>query len=343
MSVSLLMLAAVTASISLLLCARLAGPAGLMDVPNSRKAHVGHIPVVGGLAMVLSMPLMLWLGDIAWPFNPVIALLALVLFVSGLVDDKIGLAPGLRFCIQLAVALLTVFVGDLHLYFFGDIFGYGDFYLGIWGELLAVLAIITAVNAFNMIDGIDGLLGMLLLVAIGGLWYTDASMDGFYLLCCVWLGVFLLFNLGLLSDKRKVFMGDAGSMLFGYLVVCLLIDKSQHPNVEIRPVTVLYLLAVPLMDLVAIVIRRNRKKQPIMKADRDHLHHIFMRMGMSDRRALAFIILVAVFMATAGLAGEIYKVDEALMFSWFLTLFAFYLYFILHAWAHDQTVQLVQT
>jgi UDP-GlcNAc:undecaprenyl-phosphate GlcNAc-1-phosphate transferase len=335
MSLYLVVFSVVSAVVSLLLLSRLAAFAGLVDIPDSRKAHIGHIPIVGGLAIVAALTVTLAVVDFAWPFNQALSLLALVLFLSGLIDDRFSLTPKLRIMIQLLVAVLTVFVGDLHLYFFGDIFGLGDFYLGFWGEILTVLAIVTAINAFNMIDGIDGLLAMLLVVVFSAMLMVDPFLFEFYLVCIAVLLVFLVFNLGLIRGAKgngKVFMGDAGSMLFGYLVVCLLIDKSQHPGLQIRPVTVLWFIAIPLMDLVAIVIRRSRKKQPIMKADRDHLHHIFIRMGFSDRSALVFIILIAMLFAAVGLVSEMMRIDEAVMFTSFLTIFAVYLYFILHAW-----------
>lgn len=330
---------------SIISLSKVAAVTGLVDVPDNRKAHVGHIPVIGGLAIAVSLLLMLTFTQLQWPFSPVISSLGLVLFLSGLIDDKVALAPKLRIIVQIVVAILTVFVGDLHLYFFGDIFFVGDFYLGFWGELLTVLAIVTAINAFNMIDGIDGLLALLLINVFAAMLITDPGLYEFYFVMITLLCVFLLFNLGIVSGKnnsRKIFMGDAGSMMFGYLVVCLLIDKSQHPGIEIRPVTVLWVMAIPLMDLVAIVIRRSRKKQPLMKADRDHLHHIFMRMGLSDRKALVGIICLAIAFSSFGLMSEYYQFNESLVFLTFMAVFGLYLYFILHAWRIVRIVNLLK-
>lgn len=335
MNMYLVLTSVIFAVSSIVSLSKLAPVTGLVDIPDSRKAHTGHIPVIGGLAIVISMALVVSFTSLKWPFSVEISLLGLVLFLSGLVDDRVALAPKFRFIVQLVVAILTVFIGDLHLYFFGDIFFVGDFYLGFWGELLTVLAIVTAINAFNMIDGIDGLLALLLVNVFVAMMIADPALYEFYVVMITLLCVFLMFNLGIFSSKahsRKIFMGDAGSMMFGYLVVCLLIDKSQHPGLEIRPVTVLWIIAVPLMDLVAIVIRRVRKKQSVMKADRDHLHHIFMRMGFSDTKALIGIISLAVAFSIIGLVSEFYALNESFIFLAYLTLFGLYLYFILHAW-----------
>ncbi|MCJ8272847.1 MAG: undecaprenyl-phosphate alpha-N-acetylglucosaminyl 1-phosphate transferase, partial [Psychrosphaera sp.] len=121
-----------------------------------------------------------------------------------------------------------------------------------------------------------------------------------------------------------------------------LIAKRQHPGLFLLPVTVLWIIAIPLMYLVAIVIRRNRKKQPVMKADRDHLHHIFMRMGFSERAALLVIISIAGLFCAIGLVSEHYQINEAVMFTAFLAVFAVYLYFILHAWRFIRLFNLLQ-
>jgi UDP-GlcNAc:undecaprenyl-phosphate GlcNAc-1-phosphate transferase len=319
----------------MLLLSRLANTLGLVDHPDQRKYHFGPVPLIGGLAILASLTVTVVMFDVNWPFNTVITLLGLSMFFFGLVDDSVVLSPRFRMMVQIFVALLTVFIGDLHLYYFGDIFSLGDFFLGFWGEALTILAIITAINAFNMIDGIDGLLALLLINIFVVMLIVDHRLVDFYFLCIILLSVFLVFNLGYRFDNkppRKVFMGDAGSMMFGYMVVCLLIDKSQFPAIEIRPVTVLWIIAIPLMDFVAIVIRRIIKKQPIMKADRDHLHHIFMRMGFSERSSLVVITVISILFSAVGLISEKLQVPEVIMFNSYIVIFFLYLYFILHAW-----------
>ncbi|MFT4929177.1 MAG: UDP-GlcNAc:undecaprenyl-phosphate GlcNAc-1-phosphate transferase [Phenylobacterium sp.] len=331
--------------VAILLLSRLASTIGLVDIPDGRKSHIGQIPLIGGMAIVASMAVMVWLFGIEWPFNTVVTALAFLLFLFGLVDDRMDLSPRLRFFVQVGVAVLTIYAGDLHLYYFGNIFYVGDFYLGFWGELLTGLAIVTAINAFNMIDGIDGLLALLLINVFVCIGIIGDGLSEFEITSIILLAVFLLFNLGLLTSKRdcrKVFMGDAGSMMFGYLVVCLLIDKSQQPAVEIRPVTVLWMIAIPLMDLVAIVIRRIRKKQPVMKADRDHLHHIFIRIGFSDLSALVVILGVAAVFSAVGIISEIMQLSEFVMFISFISIFLVYLYFILHAWKFVRLFNVLQ-
>lgn len=345
MTIELVAISVISCVLCLLLLSRMATTIGLLDIPDSRKYHVGHVPVIGGLAIVVCMAVMVMGFGVEWPFNLTVSVLGLSLFFFGLVDDSIGLSPKFRFIVQIGVAILTVYAGDLHLYYFGNIFSLGDLYLGFWGEFLTVLAIVTAINAFNMIDGIDGLLALLLINVFMAMLILGTDLTEFYLVCIALLSVFLLFNLGIVPTQKgchKVFMGDAGSMMFGYLVICLLIDKSQHPGIEIRPVTVLWVIALPLMDLVAIVIRRIRKKQPVMKADREHLHHIFLRIGFSDFSALLVIITLASLLGGIGITSQLLQAPEMLMFDLFMLLFAVYLYFILHAWKFIRLFNVLQ-
>src|SRR5699024_521025 len=119
-------------------------------------------------------------------------------------------------------------------------------------------------------------------------------------------------------------MGDAGSIFIGFAVVWLLVNATQPGEMVMRPVTALWVIAIPLMDMVAIMVRRARKGQSVMKPDRDHLHHIFMRAGFTDREALLLITAVALIFAGIGLLGDFYQIPEWLMFAGFMGLFALY-------------------
>lgn len=93
-----------------------------------------------------------------------------------------------------------------------------------------------------------------------------------------------MMNLGILGRERKVFMGDAGSMMIGFAVIWLLLGASQDPlETMMRPITALWLIAVPLMDMAAIMFRRVRRGDSPLKPDREHLHHIFQRLGFTSR------------------------------------------------------------
>lgn len=262
---------------------------------------------------------------------------ALVVIVLGVIDDAKGLGAQLRLLIQALVTLLLAVGGGLFLENFGNLFGLGIVHLGNLGYIATMLAVIGAINAFNMMDGIDGLAGSMALVSFGSLalLFMLCGDDYGLRIALIFLGVLLPYlanNLLLPPFKHKIFMGDAGSMLIGFSVVWLLIHGTQSVTTSFRPVTALWLIAIPLMDMAAIMLRRILKGQSPFLADRDHLHHIFMRAGFSPRQALLIITLASVFLAIIGLTGEWLRIPEVVMFGSFLLLFGLYSYMLQHSW-----------
>jgi UDP-GlcNAc:undecaprenyl-phosphate GlcNAc-1-phosphate transferase len=119
-------------------------------------------------------------------------------------------------------------------------------------------------------------------------------------------------------------MGDAGSMFVGLSVIWLLTMGTQGEQASFSPVTALWICAIPLMDMLAIVVRRYKNGKSPFKPDRDHLHHILQRAGLSPKRALVAISSVAVVMSSIGLAGEYFNVAESFMLISFLAMFTIY-------------------
>jgi UDP-GlcNAc:undecaprenyl-phosphate GlcNAc-1-phosphate transferase len=119
-------------------------------------------------------------------------------------------------------------------------------------------------------------------------------------------------------------MGDAGSMFVGLSVIWLLTMGTQGEQASFRPVTALWICAIPLMDMLAIVVRRYKNGKSPFKPDRDHLHHILQRAGLSSSQTLMAISIVAVIMSLIGLAGEYFNVAESIMLLSFLAMFIIY-------------------
>ncbi|MFC7001171.1 hypothetical protein ACFQMB_06175 [Pseudobowmanella zhangzhouensis] len=121
-------------------------------------------------------------------------------------------------------------------------------------------------------------------------------------------------------------------MMLGLTIVWLLVIGTQDGEGSFRPVTALWIIAVPLIDMFAVMHRRVRKGKSPLSADRDHIHHIFMRFGFSSRQACALIGLISVALAGVGLAGEYFSVPEPVMLFSFIGLFLAYDYAFLHVW-----------
>lgn len=127
-------------------------------------------------------------------------------------------------------------------------------------------------------------------------------------------------------------MGDAGSMLIGLTVVWLLVLGVEADARVFAPVTALYLIGIPLMDMAAIMYRRVKKGMSPFKPDRDHLHHIFERAGYSRKQTLVRISLASIVLAALGVSGEWMLVPEWIMFLGFVAIFVAYNWALSHIW-----------
>lgn len=321
------------------LCIRFGKPVaiklGLVDTPTARKAHVGSIPLVGGVAIFFGV---LISSIIFIPNSQVlnIYLIAAALIVLvGVLDDYYDLPVKPRIIAQVIVASMMIFGAELYLDNLGNLFGFGDIKLGLLGSIITVIAVVGAINAFNMVDGIDGLVGMLSMITFTAQAFLLVNTNNtWFLLPIVFISAtaaYLMFNLEC-SSLKKIFMGDAGSMLIGLTVVWLLVIGTQSEVQAFKPVTALWLIAVPLMDMAAIMVRRVKKGQSPFKPDRDHLHHIFMRAGLTPKQTLLLISSISILLTVIGLVLESINTPEWLILLIFGCLFCLYVYVLNHVW-----------
>ncbi|ELA9290293.1 UDP-N-acetylglucosamine--undecaprenyl-phosphate N-acetylglucosaminephosphotransferase [Vibrio parahaemolyticus] len=323
---------------TLFLMRKVAKSIGLVDKPNERKLHEGAVPLIGGISICIVLTQFLTFKpeviEYSWLYVGSIALLTLI----GAIDDKIDLSFKIRMGVQAGLSLVMIHIAGIELHSLGNMFGFGEINLGWTGIVITVLAVIGAINAFNMVDGIDGLLGGLSIVTFGALAYllrVDAQhgLAYFCVVIIVAMLPYIFMNLGILGRARKVFMGDAGSMMIGFTVIWLLLGVSQAESKPLmRPVTALWLIAVPLMDMTAIMIRRIRRGDSPFKPDREHLHHIFQRLGLSSKQTLVVICLIASAYAAFGIYGELTDLSEAIMFYSFIACFVAYCFILSYVW-----------
>ncbi|MDW2318796.1 UDP-N-acetylglucosamine--undecaprenyl-phosphate N-acetylglucosaminephosphotransferase [Vibrio sp. 1159] len=323
---------------TLFLMRKIAKRIGLVDKPNARKLHDGAIPLVGGISICLVLAQYLTFRPEAIEHSWLFLLCIAVLTFVGAVDDKIDLSFKVRMGVQAILSIIMMKVAGIELHSLGNLFGIGEISLGLGGTLVTILAVIGAINAFNMVDGIDGLLGGLSIVTFGAIAFLLQidSQHGLAYLCVVIIVAmlpYIFMNLGVLGRERKVFMGDAGSMMIGFTVIWLLLGVSQTEGTPLmRPVTALWLIAVPLMDMAAIMIRRVRRGDSPFKPDREHLHHIFQRLGLGPRQTLVAICLIAAMYASFGIYGEATNIPEVIMFMLFIACFIVYSVVLAYIW-----------
>jgi UDP-GlcNAc:undecaprenyl-phosphate GlcNAc-1-phosphate transferase len=307
---------------------------GLTDQPDQRKHHKGSIPLIGGIAMFTSTALA------ALVFVPptiemtyLLAACAL-LTMTGSVDDKYNLSYRLRLVIQIISGILLIWGANICLNSLGNLFGFGEISLAWLAVPVTLIAIVGMINAFNMIDGIDGLAGGLALITTLGIYYLIGSQisDGptnILLLIIGALSSYLVLNLHIFPRwTSKIFMGDAGSMLLGFVLTAFLIRYTQPSNAVFKPITALWLVAVPLMDIIVTFVRRLKHGKNPFHPDRTHIHHILIRGGFSPRMTLIIILSFQAITTIIGVTLDNLEVDESISALGFLTLFICYMLLI---------------
>jgi len=337
-------LACLITSVLIIILRPLAVTVGLVDVPDARKNHQGPIPLVGGLAIfvaVLAACLFPEITGLSVSGREVVSFLlaSIILVTVGLVDDFVELSPLIRFLAQAVAALAMIFGAGVVLEDLGAMTWSGSVLpLGWLAIPFTIFTTIGVINALNMCDGIDGLSGSQALVSLGGfaialsLWGQPS--DG-SLLMVLGGGVigFLLFNMRLPGRPRAtIFLGDAGSMFLGFALTWFAISLSQGPDRVIKPTGALWFIMVPIIDAVAMMLRRIVRGRSPFAPDREHLHHIFQLAGYSVNQTVAIMALLGVAGVAVGLASTYWNWPDLWVAGAFLGVGLLYFWMIMHAW-----------
>jgi UDP-GlcNAc:undecaprenyl-phosphate GlcNAc-1-phosphate transferase len=322
--------------VSVFVLSRLAIKIDFVDSPDHRKTHHGHVPLVGGISILLGAASAFLLFPVIDQKLTALIIAAVLIVAIGLLDDHYDIKVRYRLFMQFIVAIVIALGGDMMIETLGVLGSGGSFSLGVFALPFTIFSIMVAINAFNFLDGIDGLTGLIFMIAMLAmivcvLSATGSASDYFIpLLFIVAVIPYMAFNLGFLGKHNRVFLGDAGSMLLGLMVVWLLILYTQGASKPFSPVTALWIIAIPLMDMLSIVIRRSRKGKAPFEPDRNHLHHLFMDRGINDRQALIMIGFASILFASVGVLSEIYTFSHFTMLAGFLTIFFGYYQLVSH-------------
>ena len=293
---------------------RLAIKLDAVDIPDKRKVHTGPVQKCGGVAMAIGAltPVFLWIP--ADCFVRSILMGAGIVVLLGLVDDFRDLGYKTKFAGQVAAALVVIFWGGVKITSLGMLLPHGVL-LPDWIAIpLTLLVIVGVTNAINLSDGLDGLAGgisLLSFLCIGYLAYQGGNTIIAVLSIAV-VGAtfgFLRFN----SYPATLFMGDAGSQFLGFLAVTLSLSLTQG-NTPLSPLLPLILLGFPVLDTLTVMLERVAEGRPPFVADRNHLHHKLMRLGLFHTEAVLVIYILQAFLITSAFVFRFYS-------GWFLLLF----------------------
>jgi len=306
---------------------------GLVDVPNARKIHSNPVPMVGGLALFMMSALLLPVVSAVNIFSFYLVLASGLIVTIGLLDDLYQLSAFWRFLIQILASLIVIYFSQIQLHTFGFLLNSSwDLYLGVFAIPFTVFGVVGVINALNMADGVDGLAAMTfslpVFVLIGLSSQSTFNLWLFILLICV--VVFVFFNK---TSKYKIFLGDNGSLLLGFILAWLLVYFSQGESAPIKPVSALYLVALPVYDTIFVMLRRLFKRRSPFKPDKTHLHHLFLAQKLSHTQVLmAMMFCQSVFIFLGVFFLEI-KLAEHLQFYIFVGISALYYHIVKNVWS----------
>jgi UDP-GlcNAc:undecaprenyl-phosphate GlcNAc-1-phosphate transferase len=279
----------------------------LMDNPNVRSSHIVQVPSLGGIAFYIVLVLGMYFLDRNDPLDKSMAMMPgmLILFIIGLKDDLTVIGPLTKIGAQILAISFVMYHPSFHIHHLHGFFGVGD--VSIWVVTpLAAFIMLAIINAYNLIDGIDGLASAvgIVIFTIFGLMFFLLKMPVFSGISLIMIGsliAFLRFNL---SSKKKIFMGDTGSMLIGFVIACSVVRIFTVPGSELKtlpflienlPLVVMAILIVPFFDTARVFTIRIMNKKSPFSPDRNHIHHILIDyLKLSHRRASFFIGLVNV-------------------------------------------------
>lgn len=302
--VALPILTGLASLVLILVLTSLAERVNLLDQPDHRKRHQTPVPMVGGLAIylvVLSVMMVIDPPDkLSW-----LMLSASIIVAVGALDDAFGLSVKTRFAVQVLGSVLMVAGGGFWVQSLGLEFGGLDSIAPWLGIAFTVFAVVGLTNGFNMIDGIDGLASGHMLVGLGSvcltLYLTRGQVHQLEWLIILMSAVFAFWLVNLsLTPLKCVFLGDAGSLLLGFVMAWTLIYYTQKPVALLHPMVALWCVTIPVFDTLVVIARRVKNKRSPFSPDRNHLHHLFVDMGMKPGLALGLILGLSILVNAFG-------------------------------------------
>jgi len=294
----------------------LAEKIGIFDEPGERKVHTKAVPRLGGVAIVLSFLIVIVGYALAGPRldfgsskfiifdQKLIGVLlgALVLFVVGVIDDIRGFKPLAKLFWHTVAAIIVVIFGltisyirlpggfhveltNLVLPF--NLLGHSYNFV-VWADLLTVFWIVLMINTLNFLDGLDGLASGISVIAAICIFFLSLSLGqpAAALLAMIFAGSvigFIPWNF----NPAKIFMGDSGSMFLGYMLAVLAIISGG------KVATAFLVLGIPVLDVIWVALRRIFTGSSPFKADKFHLHHRLIDVGLSQRQAVLILYLIS--------------------------------------------------
>ncbi|MDO6743448.1 MraY family glycosyltransferase [Tenacibaculum soleae] len=275
----------------------------LLDEPNKRSSHKKITPTLGGIAFFITIILSFFFlkkwDTESFSLNLMVSLT--VLFIIGLKDDLIAVSAKTKALAQVLAISFLIYDNNLLIESLGGFLGVTA--INYWVYIAFIyFSIFFIINSFNLIDGVDGLAASIAITIFTFLGVMFFFLNQYYYtyLCIVIVGTLLAFLYYNLSENKKIFMGDTGSMIIGFLIGVLSFKLlTFHKNIEsigLIPsenilIVLCSLISIPILDTIRVFVVRTINKKSFFIADRNHVHHIFVDYGCSHKKTTLLIVI----------------------------------------------------
>ena len=297
-----------------------------IDIPNKRKIHSKATAYTGGIIISVILLIALQLFDLYDYLNRSLNLILSISFLIslvGLIDDKYHLNAGGKLSLQIIPIFYLVVFENLALDHIGS-YEYFSLKLGAFVIPFTIICILFLINAFNYFDGLDGTLSVVTISVLVILWFlvSDQNFKFFLITIITPITIYLFFNFSFLK-LPKLFLGDNGSLLFGFIISFILIFLANQNF--IHPILLAWSIVIFVYEFLSINIIRLKNNQDPFKAGQDHLHHILFNKTQSILITNLSIVLLNLLLFSIGYFS--FSLINSLS-SLFLFIFLFFFYLI---------------
>ena len=295
---------------------RIAKAKGFVVRPNKRMSHTGEIPNIGGLNICFSYMLTFLLFESnQFSQNQFFLIGLLIIMTIGFIDDVLVLTPAAKLVGETLAGIALIGFADIRITHLHGLLGITEIGI-IPSYLISLFILIAIINAVNLIDGIDGLasgLGILyclfFAVYFGLAGETSWSISA---ICMIGsLAVFFTFNV--FGHREKIFMGDSGSLLLGYLLTTFVFrfceinayhEVPEFLHMDAAPAVAICVLTVPIFDTIRVSLTRIKKHRSPFLPDKNHIHHLLLRTGLNHIQTTCVILTVSMLFIGLGILGR---------------------------------------
>jgi len=261
----------------------------LLDIPNKRKKHLKPTAFTGGLALSFIYILSVLFFDVHGEKLNLILSIAFLIGIVGFVDYKYNLNVGVKLSLQVIPIIYLIILENLSLNHMGN-YNYFKLELNSFSIPFTLLAILFLINSFNYFDGLDGVLSFLTISTLGILFFLtpNENIKLFLIIILIPILIFLCFNFSIFK-LPKLFLGDSGSLLLGFIIAFTLIYLSIQKI--IHPILLAFSISIFVYEFLSVNLIRLKNKKNIFSAGQDHLHHLFFKNTKSIFKTNLFISL----------------------------------------------------